>query len=143
MVTHVFMPLLLRSPAEKRLLFITSGMSTLTRTRDRFFPLESAPHAGWPKRLPLDHTAYRSSKTALNMVMVNLRYHLAEDGVKTFAVSPGFLATGPGNIGQENMKKGGAGHPSIGGNFTKDVVEGKRDADEGRVVFNDGTVQPW
>jgi hypothetical protein len=36
----------------------------------------------------------------------------------------------------------GAIDPAIGGNFVKDVVEGKRDQDVGKVVLRDG-VQPW
>ncbi|EMR65559.1 putative short chain protein [Eutypa lata UCREL1] len=144
-MTHVFLPLLIQS-ADPRLLFITSGLSSLTRTRDQFYPLTTPPAAGWPKKageLPNDHTAYRSSKTALNMMMLNLRFLLSEDGVKTWSVSPGFLATGLANAGAGNLKTMGAGHPSIGGNFIRDVVEGKRDTDEGMVVFNDGSVQPW
>lgn len=144
-MTHVFLPLLIQS-ADPRLLFITSGLSSLTRTRDQFYPLTTPPAAGWPKKageLPNDHTAYRSSKTALNMMMLNLRFLLSEDGVRTWSVSPGFLATGLANAGAGNLKTMGAGHPSIGGNFIRDVVEGKRDTDEGMVVFNDGSVQPW
>lgn len=145
MVTHVFMPLLLKS-ADPRLLFLTSGLSSLTRTREQFYPQKSPPAAGWPKQAPGgvgDLTAYRSVKTALNMMMVNLRFQLTEDRVKTWSISPGFLATGLGGIGQENLQRSGAGDPSIGGNFVRDVVEGKRDADEGRVVYNDGSIQPW
>ena len=37
----------------------------------------------------------------------------------------------------------GALDPAIGGNFIKDVVEGKRDNDVGKVIRNDGQLQPW
>lgn len=36
----------------------------------------------------------------------------------------------------------GAIEPSIGGHFVKDVIEGKRDQDEGKVIRKD-TVQDW
>jgi hypothetical protein len=36
----------------------------------------------------------------------------------------------------------GAQDPSVGGHFLKDVVEGKRDHDEGKVIRKD-MVQPW
>ena len=36
----------------------------------------------------------------------------------------------------------GARDPSVGGNFIKDVVEGKRDSDQGKVIRED-VVQPW
>jgi hypothetical protein len=32
--------------------------------------------------------------------------------------------------------------PSIGGNFVKDVIEGRRGADVGRVIVEDG-IQAW
>jgi hypothetical protein len=36
----------------------------------------------------------------------------------------------------------GAKDPSEGGNFVKDVVEGKRDDDAGKSI-RDGMIQPW
>ncbi len=66
---------------------------------------------------------------------------LKDDGVKTWAVSPGFLATRLGGD-QEANKKMGAGDPALGGGFIKDIVEGNRDADIGKVITRDG-IQPW
>jgi len=40
------------------------------------------------------------------------------------------------------MKKMGAADPSIGATFVKDVVEGARDIDVGKVINKDG-IQPW
>jgi NAD(P)-dependent dehydrogenase (short-subunit alcohol dehydrogenase family) len=139
--THMFMPLLLKA-SDPRLLFITSGLSSLQNTSQKFYPNPNPPPAGWPKELKFDTMAYRSSKTALNMMMVNWAWRLTEDGVKTWCVSPGFLATGLGNEA-ELLKARGAGHPSIGGRFIKDVVEGLRDADVGKVVHSSGHVQPF
>lgn len=76
------------------------------------------------------------------MMMLDWVRVLKEDGVKVFCVSPGFLATGLAGVGQEKLKAIGAGDPSIGGNLIKEVVEGGRDADAGKVVNKDGT-QPW
>jgi len=67
---------------------------------------------------------------------------LKADGVKVFCISPGFLATGLGGIGKEKLKNMGAGDPSLGGIFIKDVVEGTRDEDSGKVV-NSAGLQPW
>ncbi|RYP15404.1 hypothetical protein DL765_005740 [Monosporascus sp. GIB2] len=142
LVTASFMPLLLKS-TDSRLIFVTSGLSSLTRTSEKFYPIPNPPPAGWPKQLPLDTTCYRSTKTALNMLMLNLQFLLTNDRVKIWCVSPGFLATGLAGLSPEELKKRGAGDASIGGRFIKDVVEGQRDADVGKVVFNDGTVQPW
>lgn len=76
------------------------------------------------------------------MVVLDWARVLKEDGVKVFAISPGFLATGLAGVGAEILKSLGAGEPSLGGIFIKDVVEGKRDADAGLVINSTG-VQPW
>lgn len=66
---------------------------------------------------------------------------LEEDGVKVFAISPGHLATGLGGSQQVN-KSNGAGDPAVAGVFVRDVLQGKRDSDAGKVV-NGGSVQAW
>jgi hypothetical protein len=76
------------------------------------------------------------------MMMLDWVRMLKPDGVKVFCISPGFLATNLGGMGPEMLKKFGAGEPSVGGVFIKDVVEGKRDDDTGKVINKDG-VQPW
>jgi NAD(P)-dependent dehydrogenase (short-subunit alcohol dehydrogenase family) len=50
-------------------------------------------------------TSYRSSKTGLNMLMREWAKILKNDGVKVFAISPGFLATGLAGVGAEQLKK--------------------------------------
>lgn len=61
--------------------------------------------------------------------------------MKVFGISPGFLATGLSGMGSEFMRNIGAGDPSTGGDFIRDVVEGKRDEDAGKIINRDG-VQP-
>ncbi|KAG2421747.1 hypothetical protein HFD88_005723 [Aspergillus terreus] len=137
-VTETFAPLLLRS-ASPRLIFVTSGTSSLTETMEPNHFINKPPSAGWPKDLNMSLLPYRASKTALNMLVREWSKILREDRVKVFAVSPGFLATGlAGGV----FGKMGAAHPSVGGKLVRDVVEGKRDVDEGKVVKTDG-VQPW
>ncbi|KAJ5612347.1 hypothetical protein N7510_005541 [Penicillium lagena] len=106
--TSLFVPLLLKS-AQPRLLFITSGTSPLVDTERmdaQYALLNALPDAGWPKPSTLNPTeAYRSSKTGLNMMMRQWYRILKKDGVKVFAVSPGFLATGLAGIGPETLKK--------------------------------------
>jgi NAD(P)-dependent dehydrogenase (short-subunit alcohol dehydrogenase family) len=142
-VTDIFAPLLIASP-HPRLLFVTSGISSLGNCSGGLDNklINTPPPKGWPKPPSMTQTAYRSSKTAMNMMMLHWAKTLSNDGVKVFAVSPGFLATGLGGIGAEMMKKFGAGDPSIGGIFIKDVVEGKRDEHSGKVINKDG-IQPW
>ncbi|KAK1993036.1 short-chain dehydrogenase [Colletotrichum falcatum] len=141
-ITHVFALLLLKS-SDPRILFITSGLSNLHGT-DKLglwpFQPQSTSPAGWPKP-PLPNPGYRSSKTALNMVMLNWHWFLKADGVKVWCISPGFLATGLGG-NPELLKKMGAGEPSQGGVLIRQVVEGERDADVGKVVNKNG-IQSW
>ncbi|KAI1765710.1 NAD(P)-binding protein [Hypoxylon sp. FL1150] len=144
-LTSLAVPLLLKSD-DPRLLFVTSGTANLTDT-DKTEPavwarLNGSPAAGWPKDEGFELPAYRSAKTGLNMMMREWARVLRNDGVKVWCVSPGFLATGLGGVGAEKLKAMGALDPSVGGQFVKDVVQGKRDADAGRVVRANG-IQPW
>ncbi|XXH02197.1 hypothetical protein Hte_008565 [Hypoxylon texense] len=135
--------------AGARILFVTSGTANLTDTESTANPmlarLNGSPPAGWPKQLDgagVVFPAYRSAKTGLNMVMREWHRVLKNDGVKVWCISPGALATGLGGIGADKMRQLGALHPSVGGQLIRDVVQGKRDADVGKVVRSNG-VQPW
>ncbi|KAI0111182.1 hypothetical protein GGR51DRAFT_557588 [Nemania sp. FL0031] len=145
-LTTLAVPLLLKS-SDPRLIFLASGTSTLTETERSDNPalarINTPPPAGWPKQMiGMVTTSYRSSKTGLNMIMREWHRMLLNDGVKVWAVSPGFLATGLAGTGEEKLKQMGALDPAIGGHFLKDVVEGKRDHDAGKVIRRD-MIQPW
>jgi NAD(P)-dependent dehydrogenase (short-subunit alcohol dehydrogenase family) len=108
-LTTTFVPLLLKSK-DPRLCFVTSGTSALTETEKFDYPplarINASPPAGWPKPASMNPvTCYRSTKTGLNMLMREWVKILNEDGVKVWAISPGFLATGLGGIGSEQLKK--------------------------------------
>jgi len=141
--TTTFMPLLLAS-SSPRLLFVTSGLSSLAMASSgrNSATIREPSKSGWPKPFTPSQIAYRSSKTALNMMMLDWVRALEPDGVKVFGISPGFLATGLGGMGPEFMRRIGAGEPHIGGELIRDVVQGKRDEEAGKVVNKDG-VQPW
>ena len=139
-LTHTFVPLLLNS-SEPRLMFITSGTSTMTEHGNQALPINKAPTKGWPKQA-LMIPAYRSSKAGLNMLMKEWERLLKEDGVKVVAISPGMLATGLGGVGANQLKKMGALDPQVGADFIRDVVEGGRDQDMGKVIRKD-MIQPW
>ncbi|KAF1734845.1 3-keto-steroid reductase [Beauveria bassiana] len=140
-MTHTFAPLLLRSN-DPRLLFITSSTSTLVGTENGDLPTNKPSNRGWPKtQMRTMVPSYRCAKTGLNMMMREWHRMLSDDGVKTWAVSPGFLATRLGGD-QDANKKMGAGDPALGGGFIKDIIEGTRDGDVGKAITRDG-VQPW
>ncbi|KAK5121443.1 hypothetical protein LTR85_005276 [Meristemomyces frigidus] len=145
-LTSLSMPLLLKS-SDARLMFVTSGTASLAETENFDHPalarINASPAAGWPKDEGMNPiTAYRSAKTGLNMLMREWYRLLKNDGVKVWAISPGFLATGLGGIGAETLKSIGARDPSEGGNFMKDVVEGKRDHEQGKVI-RVSMIQSW
>ncbi|RDW61462.1 alcohol dehydrogenase-4 [Coleophoma crateriformis] len=137
-VTSKFIPLLLASQ-EPRLLFITSGTSSLEETYNPKLPINPPVPAGWPKPESRKILGYRASKTGMNMVVRDWCRVLQNDPIKVLNISPGYLATGL--AGEDNAAMG-AIDPSIGGNFVKDVIEGKRDADAGKVMRKD-MIQPW
>ncbi|KAL4936285.1 hypothetical protein BDV06DRAFT_216801 [Aspergillus oleicola] len=139
-MTTTFLPLLLNSQ-DPRLLFITSGLSSLQAASDPSNPKNVFPGAGLPKPLPF--VGYRSAKAGLNMLMVEWTKALKNDGVKVWAVAPGLLATSLGG-NTELLRKLGAQDPSIGGSTIRKVVEGERDSDAGNVVREYlSPIQPW
>ena len=108
LTTHAI-PLLLKS-ADPRLIFMTSGTSTLTETEssanEMLKRINASPPKGWPKETVMNPvTAYRSSKTGLNMLMREWTRILKNDGVRVWCVSPGFLATGLNASEPEQLKK--------------------------------------
>ena len=132
-MTYTFMPLLLKS-SDPRLIFV-AGLSQISVASQKYFPTPPLP-AGWPKKVDFETIGYRSSKTALNMVMLDWNHKMKEDGVKVWGVGPGFLATNLGGI-KEKVAAMGGGHPSIGGRIIRGVVEGERDGDVGKIVGKD------
>lgn len=148
-LTTLAIPLLLKS-SDPRLMFTTSGTSSLWETdpenwgaMEHLARINASPAKGWPKEKVVNPiTTYRTTKTGLNMLMREWVRILKEDGVKVWAISPGFLATGLGGVGKEQLLKMGALDPSVGGQFIRDVVQGKRDQDVGKVIRSD-TIQSW
>lgn len=141
LLTEALAPFLIKSD-NPRLLFLTSGTASCDEAAKGLPPAFQKPPAGWPKPAGWSQPAYRSSKAGLNMMMLEWCRILKEDKVKIWAISPGLLATGLAGIGAENLKARGAGDPSVGGIFIKDVIEGKRDEDAGKAIRQVG-VQPW
>lgn len=141
-LTSKFIPLLLAS-SSPRIIFLTSGLSTLSGAHDSYIMKLSGSSIpkGWPKKVLPTAVAYRSAKAALNMVMLSWYHLLKNDGVRVWCVSPGFLATGLGG-NPEALKKAGAGDPAKGGEIILKVIEGEKDADVGKVVGQNG-VQDW
>lgn len=121
-MTQTFLPLLVKSQ-DPRLLFVTSGLSSITIASDPTHPRYQVPPAGVPKE-NIGQMSYKSSKAGLNMMMVEWHRILKADGVKVWSIAPGLLATGLGG-NREFLKKIGAGDPSIGLSMF-DVIQNTR-----------------
>jgi len=131
-LTCALLPFLLKS-ANPRLIFVSSELGSLAMHAD--------PADVYAK---VDAHTYRSSKSALNMLMINWHKRLKDKGVKVYGVCPGFNATNLGGPGSaEAAAKRGAKDPAIGGGVIADIVLGKRAGEEGFVVAGEGKVHPW
>ena len=87
--------------------------------------------------------SYSVSKAALNMLTVKYTKILGEKGVMVFVVCPGLVRSYLRGHSEEEVSSGGrAGDPAVSGQLILDVIEGKRDADVGRLIHKDG-VYPW
>jgi NAD(P)-dependent dehydrogenase (short-subunit alcohol dehydrogenase family) len=106
--------------AKGKIVNITSGMGSIT-----------ALSPGW-----LMIYAYRSSKTALNMVMKILSFEIQKDGVTVILMSPGWVRTDMGGanaaISVEESAKG------ITGTVAKIGID-----QTGSFVNYDGKIIPW
>jgi NAD(P)-dependent dehydrogenase (short-subunit alcohol dehydrogenase family) len=89
------------------------------------------------------YVSYSVSKAALNMLTVKYTKILGEKGVKIFVVCPGLVRSYLRGHSEEEVSSGGrAGDPTVSGQLILDVIEGKRDADVGRLIHKDG-VYSW
>jgi len=128
-VTDMFIPLLLESQNDPRLIFLSSSLGSITITET------------WEPKHGLDISAYRASKAALNMYMVQKSKELGKHGIKVWAVDPGVNATNLAGSA-ERATAMGAKHPSKGAQDVVDIVEGRRDDCVGKNVWAEG-VRPW
>jgi len=143
--THLFTYSLIHfllASSSPRIIFITSGISSLGDHSNPHVPVNGSPAAGWPKPYVFNVMTYRTSKTAMNMMILEWCRILKKDGVKIHIVDPGFLATTLGGGDAAMSREKGAEEPIVGGRFIASVVEGKRDEDVGRMMSRTG-VLPW
>jgi len=138
-MTYGFLPLLLKS-SDPRLIFV-SGLGSFADAAQGKVPIPAELKRGWPKpEIDFETVGYRCSKVALNMLMLDYHLKLKVDGVKVWAVLPGFLATDLGD-GKELVVEMGAGHPSEGGQLMRKVAEGERDDQVGKLIDKNGVYE--
>lgn len=121
---------LLRKSEERRLVFVSSSVGSISQAADptsRYYGANAFE--------------YRSSKAALNMLIVLYWNRLQKEGFKVLGADPGLCATNfTGNA--QSLLDRGAATPAQGGERIATVVKGEKDADLGRVLGEYG-VSPW
>jgi NAD(P)-dependent dehydrogenase (short-subunit alcohol dehydrogenase family) len=131
LVSNALMPLLDRS-ARPYLINVSSGLGSMTLASS---PEDPARGQYWLE--------YRMSKAALNMATVQQTVMWADKAVKIFAMCPGLVVSNLRGKSEDARQAGGyAGDPDVSGQTILSIVEGKRDADEGKFVHKDG-VYAW
>ncbi|KAL9108428.1 MAG: hypothetical protein Q9227_006762 [Pyrenula ochraceoflavens] len=156
-VADTFRPLLLRAE-DPYSVFVSSGAGSFSRAIERMQGTRGkAPE-------PRNGGAYHVSKAALNMLALR---EFAQFGVgapdvaggeaktdrereegkkrklKVFAVTPGFVVSNLRGKGEEERSGWGmAGPVEAAGEFLREVLEGKRDGEVGRLIGRDG-VYGW
>jgi len=98
-VTQAMLPLL-RKGTSQRIVIVSSGVGSLTRTQG-----EGGEH------LRQIYGMYSGSKTALNAVMVGLALDLAPEGIKVNAACPGYTKTALNNFHGTRTVEEGAREP--------------------------------
>ena len=94
-VTQVMLPLLRKAPAA-RIVNVSSGLGSLTKTGDRAFQFVAYKYLG-----------YAASKAALNMLTVQLAYELRDTAIKVNSADPGYTATDlNGHRGTQTVAEG-------------------------------------
>lgn len=135
MVTEVFEPLLKKSSAPPRLVYVSSDQGSVTTRLDTTYKW----HA-------VRGDSYRMSKAALNMLSACHRIEFAEWGCKVCAFNPGFCVTNlTGEAGRAQRVQRGAMDPKVPAAVLVGIVAGKRDADFEKCGMLDveGGIRPW
>lgn len=135
-VAEVFRPLLLRS-SNPYSIFVSSGAGSFGRAIARFNGTRDKP----PE--PKNGGGYHASKAALNMIALREHQEYVDKGLKVFAMSPGFVVSNlRGTTEELRSGWGQAGPASVAGETMLSILDGKRDADVGKLVYKDG-VYDW
>ncbi|KAI8944915.1 putative short chain dehydrogenase/reductase [Xylaria longipes] len=134
-VTETLEPLLQKSTAGARLIYVSSDQGSIANRLD--------PTYKWYK---LRGDYYRMSKAAVNMLSACHRVNYAEWGCKVCAFNPDFCLTNlTGERGYEMRKQWGARDPKDAAGALVGLVLGKRDDDftKSGIIDIDGSLRPW
>lgn len=125
---EAFEPLLRKSSTTPRIINVTSGAGSLTRRLEPGTPFYN-----------VKEPQYRVSKAAMNMMTACQMVDYKEDGWKVFLYCPGFCES---NLGPHNKASNGAKPASEGARPMVDMLNGKRDDEDGKYLHYGGEY-PW
>ncbi len=135
-IADVFRPLLFKS-SNPYSIFVSSGAGSFGRA------IEQLKAKGEKLPEPRNGGAYHASKAALNMIALREHVEFAEKGLKVFAMSPGFVVSNLRGTSEELRSGWGkAGPASVSGEFMLNILDGKRDEDVGKLVWENG-IYEW
>lgn len=125
-VSEEFRPLLLKS-SKPYSIYVSSCVGSLTMASD---PQSLTYNNPYP-----NGSAYRSSKSALNMIAIQESVNFASTALKVFAFCPGLVESGLRGPSELSRTAGGhAKSPETSGEGILRIIQGKRDADAGKFV---------
>ena len=88
-------------------------------------------------------SAYRASKSALNMIAMHEQLEVQETSLKVIVLSPGLVVSNLRGTSEEARSAFGlAGDPTDSARLVLSVLRGERDNDAGKLITNSGTA-PW
>ncbi len=130
-VTEAFIDLLEKSK-DGRLIYVSSDLGSIEMRGNESLKYYKIPAV-----------SYRMSKAALNMLAMCHHVEYKDKGVKVFAFNPGFVVTNlTGEADRQNRIRNGAGDPADSARALLNIVNGGRDNDAGKHLYQDG-VHPW
>lgn len=129
-VAEVFAPLLQKSEYSlgPRIINVSSRAGSISRRLDKSTMIYDS-----------HFVEYRTSKAALNMLSVCQVWEYGKLGIKTFMFCPGFTES---DLSPMAKIENGAKPVAEGAKPIVDIIEGERDDEEGKFLF-DGGVAEW
>ena len=129
-VAEVFAPLLQKStyPLGPRIINVSSRAGSISRRLDKSTMIYDS-----------NFVEYRTSKAAQNMLSVCQVWEYGKLGIKTFMFCPGFTES---DLSPMAKIENGAKPVAEGARPIVDIIEGKRDGEEGKFLI-DGGVAEW
>jgi NAD(P)-dependent dehydrogenase (short-subunit alcohol dehydrogenase family) len=129
-VAEVFAPLLQKStaPLGPRIVNVSSRAGSISRRLDESTMIYDS-----------HFVEYRTSKAALNMLSVCMVWEYGKLGIKTFVFCPGFTES---DLNPMATVEKGAKPVAEGARPIVEIIEGKRDGEEGKFLI-DGGLAEW